>query len=155
MAAPGGPVVCFSYLATADLWQAGSFPKPNHGAEVRSMEHSVAADGPMVAAVLAALDQPSLLLANDISDDPQGKQVSGWLARHEVRTTAAVRADSSTPRITIVGDDRHTRTMFPHLPGVADDLNQIDLTPLTGAAFAYVDGYPAIGKAAARATGLA
>ena len=60
MAVPGGPVVCLGYLAAASLWKVGCFSAANHGAEVNEIEESVAADGPMVAAVLAALGQPSL-----------------------------------------------------------------------------------------------
>jgi hypothetical protein len=48
-----GLVVCFSYLAAAELWQVPRFPSANHGAEVLSVERSIAADAPMAAAVLA------------------------------------------------------------------------------------------------------
>lgn len=49
-----GPIVCVSYLALAELWSVPLFPVVNHGAEVRTTEQSIAADGPMTAAVLAA-----------------------------------------------------------------------------------------------------
>ena len=55
-------LVCVSYLAAASLWKVPCFPLANHGAEVQTIEHSIAADAPMVAAVLAALGVPSLLL---------------------------------------------------------------------------------------------
>src|ERR1035441_6016143 len=57
------PVACFSYLAAAELWQVAQFPLANYGAEVLNVERSIAADAPMAAAVLAALDVPTLLLA--------------------------------------------------------------------------------------------
>jgi sugar/nucleoside kinase (ribokinase family) len=151
VAVTGGPVVCFSYLAAASLWQVGRFPTANHGAEVSAIEESIAADGPMVAAVLTALDQPSLLLANSIGNDPTGLQVQGWLRQHQVQTTADAKPDSATPRIVVVGDAHHTRTMFPYLLGVADELEHVDLASLSSASFAYIDGYGVIAKAAARA----
>lgn len=151
MAVPGGPVVCFSYLAAASLWKVGRFPAANHGAEVSEIAESIAADGPMVAAVLAALGQPNLLIANDVGDDPTGQQVRSWLQQYRVQTTAGTKADSATPRIVVVGDSHHTRTMFPYLPGVADELEHVDLAPLANASLAYIDGYKMLGKAAARA----
>lgn len=151
MAVPGGPVACFSYLAPASLWKVGRFPAANHGAEVHEIEESIAADGPIVAAVLAILGQPSLLLANDIGDDPTGLQVRSWLQQHQVQTTSGIKADSATPRIVVIGDNHHTRTMFPYLPGVADELERIDLSPFRSASFAYIDGYKMLGRAAARA----
>jgi sugar/nucleoside kinase (ribokinase family) len=151
MAVPGGPVACFSYLAAASLWNVARFPAANHGAEVKTIEDSIAADGPMVAAVLAALGQPSVLIANSVGDDPTGHHVRNWLQEHRMRTTARIKAESTTPRIVVVGDNHHTRTMFPYLPGVADELEHVDLAPLADASFAYIDGYAVIGKAAARA----
>jgi sugar/nucleoside kinase (ribokinase family) len=151
VAVPGGPVVCFSYLAAASLWQVGRFPTANHGAEVNEIKESVAADGPMVAAVLDALGQPSLLLANSVGNDPTGLQVRNWLQRHRVQTTADAEPDGATPWIVVVGDTHHTRTMFPYLPGVADELEHVDLAWLSSASFAYIDGYGMIAKAAARA----
>jgi sugar/nucleoside kinase (ribokinase family) len=70
-----GPVVCVSYLALAELWTVPRFPTANHGAEVRSIEWSIAADGPMTAAALASLGAPTLLISNDIGDDEHGRQV--------------------------------------------------------------------------------
>jgi sugar/nucleoside kinase (ribokinase family) len=51
----------------------------------------------------------------------------------------------------VIGDDQHTRTFFPCLPGVAGELEQVDLEPLATASFAYVDGYAFIAKAASLA----
>jgi sugar/nucleoside kinase (ribokinase family) len=151
MAVPGGPVACFSYLAATSLWNVARFPTANHGAEVKTIEDSIAADGPMVAAALAALGQPSVLIANSVGDDPTGHHVRNWLQQHRVPTTADIKADSATPRIVVVGDNHHTRTMFPYLPGVADELERVDLAPLAHASFAYIDGYKMLGKPAARA----
>jgi len=150
-----GPAVCVSYLAAASLWQVERFPAPGHGAQVLATARSIAADGPMVAAVLAALGQPGLLLANDIGGDDAGSQVREWLARFRVTTTASVRAGLPTPQIVVVGDDLDTRTMFPYLPGVADGLARIDLEPLASAAFAYIDCYRFMTAPAARAIAAA
>jgi hypothetical protein len=43
MAASSRPVVCFSYLAAASLWNVKRFPQANHGAEVQRAEASIAA----------------------------------------------------------------------------------------------------------------
>jgi sugar/nucleoside kinase (ribokinase family) len=151
MPAPSGPVACFSYLAAASLWQVGHFPQPGHGAEVQAIEDSIAADGPMVAAVLTALDEPALLLANPIGDDTAGVKVHRWLLRHRVRSTTTIEDNFRTPHIVVVGDEHHTRTLFPYLSGVADHLEGIDLAPLASASFAYIDGYALIGRAASLA----
>ncbi len=151
-AVPAGQVVCFSYLAAASLWRVGRFPAANHGAEITTIEESIAADAPVVAAVLEALGQPGVLIANSVGNDPTGaRQVLGWLERHQVETTAGIKAGVVTPRIVVVGDSHHTRTMFPYLPGVADELEHVDLAPLSEASFAYIDCYGMIAKAAARA----
>ena len=136
-----GPAVCVSYLAAASLWQVERFPAPGHGAEVLATARSIAADGPMVAAVLASLGQPSLLLSNDIGDDASGSHVCEWLTRFQVTATTSVRAGLVTPQIVVVGDDLGTRTMFPYVPGVAEGLARIALEPLASAALAYIDCY--------------
>jgi sugar/nucleoside kinase (ribokinase family) len=151
MASPGGPVVCFSYLAAASLWQVTQFPRPNYGAEVHAIEESIAADGVMVAAVIAALGLPSLLLANNVGDDGSGAHARNWLHDRGVETDARMMDGHPTPHVVVVGDDHHTRTFFPYLPGVADELEQLDLESLATASFAYVDGYAFIAKAASLA----
>jgi sugar/nucleoside kinase (ribokinase family) len=145
-----GPVVCFSYLAAAELWQVARFPLANYGAEVVNVEHSIAADAPMAAAVLAALDVPTLLLANDIGTDQKGSDARAWLQRYGVDTTADTKPDVTTPQIVVVADDAGTRTWFPHLPGIVDTLTTLDLAPIAQVSFAYVDCYSLIHTAAAR-----
>jgi sugar/nucleoside kinase (ribokinase family) len=147
--------VCVSYLAAASLWRVERFPAPGHGAEVLATARSIAADGPMVAAVLAALGQPSLLLSNDIGDDASGSHVREWLTRFQVTATASVRTGLATPQIVVVGDDLETRTMFPYVPGVADGLASIALEPLASAALAYIDCYRFMTAPAARAIAAA
>ena len=43
MSAQPNPVVCVSYLAHAALWKVPRFPQANHGAEVLTIENSIAA----------------------------------------------------------------------------------------------------------------
>jgi sugar/nucleoside kinase (ribokinase family) len=108
-----GPVVYVSYLAAASLWQVERFPAPGHGPQVRATARSIAADSPVVAAVLAALGQPSLLLANDVGEDANGSRIRERLARLQVTTTASVCAGQATPKIAVFGYNQDTRTMFP------------------------------------------
>lgn len=144
------PVACFSYLAAAELWQVPRFPLANYGAEVLSVERSIAADAPMAAAVLAALGVPTLLLANEIGNDQKGSQVRAWLQRCSVNSTTRVITDTTTPQIVVVADDGGTRTWFPYLPGVSAALAAVDLSPLSSASFAYIDCYQLIEPAAVR-----
>src|ERR1039458_1800219 len=144
------PVACFSYLAAAMLLQVPRFPLANYGAEVLSVERSIAADAPMAAAVLAALGVPTLLLANEIGNDQKGSQVRAWLQRYGVNSTIRVTTDTSTPQVVVVADDDGTRTWFPHLPGVSVALAAVDLSPLFSASFAYVDCYQLIEAVAVR-----
>jgi sugar/nucleoside kinase (ribokinase family) len=146
-----GPVVCVSYLAAAALWKVPQFPAANQGAEVLTIEQSIAADAPMAAAVLAALDVPTLLLSNKIGTDTYGTHVADWLLRYRVATTGLVVPGTATPQIVIVADELGTRTWFPYLPGVVDSLGGLDLAPLVDASFAYVDCYQLIEVPAVRA----
>lgn len=104
----------------------------------------------MTAAVLAALDVPTLLLANNIGDDEQGRSVGTWLHQHQVPTTAVASADLSTPWIVVVADDHHTRTWFAHLPGVVDGLATVDLSAIATASYVYLDAYELIETAVLR-----
>ncbi|MBF6546964.1 carbohydrate kinase family protein [Nocardia brasiliensis] len=150
-----GPVVCISYLAAAELWSVPQFPAANHGATVQSIEHSVAADGPMTAAVLTALDVPTQLIANDFGHNAEGRLVQRWLDKHRVATRAAASTDTATPWIVVIGDGHQTRTWFAHLSGVADQLRTLDLSVVSTASFVYVDAYELIEPAALRAIGAA
>jgi sugar/nucleoside kinase (ribokinase family) len=145
------PVACFGYLAAAELWQVPRFPLANYGAEVLSVERSIAADAPMAAAVLAALGVPVLLIANDMGNDQNASEVRAWLQRYCVDTTAKVKTGATTPKIVVVADDDGTRTWFPHLPGVSDALAAVDLSSLFCASFAYIDCYQLIEVPAVRA----
>ncbi|QLY30402.1 carbohydrate kinase family protein [Nocardia huaxiensis] len=150
MVNPSGPVVCVSYLAYAELWTVPQFPRPNHGERITSIEPSLAADGPMTAAVLASLGVPSLLLSNDIGNDDCGRFVQQWLTERHVEARFNARPETNTPRIVVAADEDHTRTWFAHLPGVVDSLEQVDLAPIVEASFLYLDCYELIERAALR-----
>ncbi|MQY26106.1 carbohydrate kinase family protein [Nocardia aurantia] len=149
------PIVCFSYLAAAQLWRVPQYPPANSGASIEAAEYSIAADAPMAAAVLVALDAPTLLIANNIGTDHLGGQARTWLEQHNVPTTAEAHENLSTPSITVIADGAATRTWFAHLPGVVDALQQVDLSPVHTAAFVYVDAYELIEKAAVRVVAAA
>ena len=83
------PVVCFSYLAAAELWHVERYPLPNCGAGIGHIEPSIAADGPMTAAVLAALGVPAQLLSNGLGADEQGRMVSARLEAYGLHLAAA------------------------------------------------------------------
>src|SRR5450755_301183 len=151
MATQFNPVICMSYLAHTALWKVPRFPLANHGAEVLTIEHSIAADAPMTAAVLAALDVPTVLLANSVGDDTSGTEVQGWWQLHGVTITANVRAGTVTPQVVVVADDHGSRTWFPYLPGVVDGLAALDLSPIKRASFVYIDCYQLIETPAVRA----
>ncbi len=150
MSNPSGPVVCVSYLALAELWSIPQFPRANHGAEIRNIEWSVAADGPMTAAALASMGAPVHLIANDIGTEEQGRFVAEWLGERDVQSTFVARQEVRTPRIVVTADDDHTRTWFAHLPEVVGSLERADLSPITGASFLYVDCYELIERTAVR-----
>lgn len=81
-----GPVACFSYL-TAELWHVDRFPLPNRGAGIGHIEPSIAADGPMAAAVPAAPGVPAQVLSNGLGAELRcGQQITacgcgqiGWI----------------------------------------------------------------------------
>ncbi|OBA63803.1 hypothetical protein A5780_00580 [Nocardia sp. 852002-20019_SCH5090214] len=153
MGNPSGPVVCVSYLALAELWSVPQFPRPNHGAEIRSIEWSVAADGPMTAATLAAMGAPVRLIANDVGADEHGKFVTGWLGDRDVQPGYILRPTVATPRIVVTADDQHTRTWFAHLPEVVASLERADLAPIAEASFLYLDCYELIEPTVVRVIG--
>ena len=105
----------------------------------------------MAAAVLTALGVPNLLPANSIGDDTRGIEVGQWLQRNRIVTTATVAEGGATPQIVIVADDDGSRTWFPFLPGVVDALAALDLSPMIGASFVYIDCYQLIEAPAVRA----
>lgn len=148
---PIRPVACVSYLAAAELWNVARFPSANSGAEIRRIESSVAADGPVTAAVLRALDVPARLLSNPVGADARGTEVGQWLLRNRVAEHIDVAADVMTPTIVVIADDQGSRTWFPYLPGVLDALMALDLTPIDSASYAYVDCYEIVREPAIRA----
>lgn len=149
------PVVCVSYLAATALWKVACFPLAGQGAEVLAIEQSIAADGPITAAVLAALDVPTLLLSNGIGEDSHGAEVEQWLRRHQVATISKAVPGVPTPRTVVIADDQSTRTWFSYLPNVVEALGALDLAPIQSASFVYIDCYHVIEASAVRAIHVA
>jgi sugar/nucleoside kinase (ribokinase family) len=145
------PVVCLSYLADAELWTVPAYPAANTGAVISHIEHSVAADAPMTAAVLAGLGHPALLLANGVGDDGRGRRVTDWLADHDVDAACGTRRGATTPHITVIEDEQNTRTWFLNLAAAATELADVDLAAFSGAHLAYIDAYEVIKDVAAAA----
>ncbi|MGV9834273.1 carbohydrate kinase family protein [Nocardia niigatensis] len=139
-------MVCVSYLAYAELWTVPTYPKANYGTEIRSLERSIAADGPMAAAALASMGAPVRLITNPIGKGEPGQFVKGWLRERHV-TECAVDMNITTPRIVVAADSHHTRTWFAHLPGVAEQLAVTDLASIAEASFLYIDAYELLGSA--------
>jgi hypothetical protein len=73
-----GPVVCFSYLAAAGLWHVDRFPLPNRGVGIgQHCVVTIAADGPVAAAVLAAVGVPAQVLGSGLGAELRcGQQVT-------------------------------------------------------------------------------
>ncbi|MFI6776344.1 hypothetical protein [Nocardia sp. NPDC050412] len=97
-------------MALAELWSVPHFLPANHGAAVKGVEYSIAADAPMTAAALSASDVPTLLITNDIGMDGRGRQARRWLSVRGVDVPAASSADIVTPWIVVAADDDQTRT---------------------------------------------
>ncbi|WP_203236958.1 carbohydrate kinase family protein [Nocardia panacis] len=100
--------------------------------------------------MLAALEVPTLLVANDFGSDEAGRRVGHWLQQHGVGATAVASTDYATRRVVVVSDGDHTRTWFAYLPGVADALERVDLSSIATASFVYLDAYQLIEAAAIR-----
>jgi sugar/nucleoside kinase (ribokinase family) len=105
-------------LGRRQLVKGRQVPTADNGAEFYNIDESIAADGAMAAAMLASLGQPSLLLTNNVGDDGSGAHVLNWLRDYGATTTAQMVGGHPTPQVVIVGDNHHTRTFFPYLPGV-------------------------------------
>ncbi|MGH8887553.1 MAG: carbohydrate kinase family protein [Egibacteraceae bacterium] len=154
MSCPRLDLVCFSYLAYARVLRIAHHPDANGGAEVTEILHSIAGDGPMVAAHAGALGLAAGLVANAVGDDPEGRLALGYLERHRLAHRIEVRPGADTPTLVVLSDQAGNRTWFAHLPGVRDTLVQADGILLGRGRLAYVDGYPVIEDAAIRAVHL-
>jgi len=68
-------LVCFSYLAQAQILHVDQYPPANHGAAIASTTLAIAGDGPLTATTAAALRLRVGLIANRVGTDQAGQ----WL----------------------------------------------------------------------------
>lgn len=144
-------VVFVSYLADAHVLRVPAYPRANHGAIITQTAGSVAADGPLAAAIGAGLGMRVGLIANPVGEDPAGRHLLDWLASAGIRHDIGTDPHSPTPQLTVVADDAGSRTWFANLQRAFDHLHTVDLALMSRATVVYVDCYQAIAAAAARA----
>ncbi|MEU4243129.1 carbohydrate kinase family protein [Actinoplanes sp. NPDC026619] len=143
-------LVCFSYLADAQVMRVDAYPRANGGAMVNEVVASIAGDGPLTAVTAAQLGLHTALISNDVGNDPTGDQLHSWLDATGVAHSRRRLAAGMTPQIAVV-DDTRTRTWFAALDHAFTGLERADLTLLGEAGLAYIDCYQAITTGAARA----
>src|SRR6266550_9407841 len=144
-------IVCFSYLAAVQTLHVDRYPRADYGAAVLRRESFLAADGAIAAGAAAALGLNSVLLTNSVADDEPGRGLLERLADWGVPAIPGVVADRpETPVSTVVCDRSGSRTWFPYLPDVVDELSGADLDVLAGARMVYVDCYEVLGSASHR-----
>lgn len=151
--ATGIDLACFGYLAYAQVFGVAAYPAANRGTQVTQIIPSLAGDAPITALTARQLGSHVGLVSNSVSFDPAGLTVLQTLDTIGVAHQAVPMAVSGpgTPQLTIVTDDAGTRTWFAWLGAALDQLNTVDLTPLTRARLGYIDCYRIIDRAAAAA----
>ncbi|MEU7906367.1 carbohydrate kinase family protein [Actinoplanes sp. NPDC049118] len=147
-------LVCFSYLADAQVMHVDTYPLPNSGAAVDATAASIAGDGPLTAITAARLGLRTGLIANSVGADHTGQRLRGWLDHFGVDHNVHAVAGTATPHLTVIAD-RGTRTWFAALTHAYADLLTADLALLTRTRLAYIDCYHVIADAAARAVAAA
>lgn len=147
-------LVCFSYLADAQVLHVDTYPPANSGTVVEQTSASIAGDGPLAAALASELGLRVGLIANPIGTDPAGHRVLAWLERARISHRIA-RADAiATPQLTVIAD-AGTRTWFASTQHVSADLLAAELGLLTDARLVYVDCYRLLAAAATRVVAAA
>ncbi|MBJ3812349.1 carbohydrate kinase family protein [Streptomyces flavofungini] len=139
-----------SYLAYARVLHVDRYPQADTGAVVRHSEMSLAADGPITASVAAGRGATTILLSNPVSDDGPGRDVLKALrvaGVHQVPMHPA----AETAHLTVIADRRGTRTWYAEPGPALHELDGLDLTPISNARLAYIDGYSILAPTAARA----
>src|SRR5688572_25507505 len=144
-------VLCISYLASAQLLWVDAYPSANYGAEVTVMEQSLAADGAIAAVMLASMGHRAVLAANSVAYDAAGQGLLELLERLSVHyLSASVAARAASPQIAVISDRAGSRTWFPYLPAVNQELLALDLSCMKSCRLVYVDYYDVIKTAAER-----
>jgi len=153
--ATGPDLVCFGYLAYAQVTAVAAYPAANTGAHVIQVFPSLAGDAPITALTARKLGSTCHLISNRVSLDPAGQTVLDMLDSATVTHQAvpSQAAGLGTPQLTIVTDDAGTRTWFAWLGNAVDQLTTADLSALGTPRLAYIDCYRIIdGPAAAAIT---
>jgi sugar/nucleoside kinase (ribokinase family) len=148
-------LACFSYLSSARLLTVDRYPQADTGTEVHGVYQSLAGDGPITALTATALGLRCSLAANQVGPDATGTLLLDQLDTAGIHHRLDQRTAAATPEITVITDQRGTRTWFAHLAHATTELRQANLTPLTAAQAAYIDCYEVITPAAARAITMA
>lgn len=154
-------LVCFSYLADAQVLHVDTYPPANSGPVVAQTSASIAADGPLTAALASQLGLQVGLIANPVGNDPAGHRILAWLERARISHRIARTDTIATPQLTVIAD-ADTRTWFAATQHVtagllAADLGLLaaDLGLLTDARLVYVDCYQLLATAATRVVAAA
>ena len=154
-ACPPLSLVCFSYLAQAQILRVDQYPPANHGAAITSTTLAVAGDGPLAATIAAALGLRVGLIANRVGADQAGRWLLAQLADAEITHDIPAVPQVRTPELIVVADDAGTRTWFARLHNAYADLREVDLRLLGSPRLAYIDCYELLTAAAARAIAAA
>jgi sugar/nucleoside kinase (ribokinase family) len=145
-------IVCFSYLAAVQTLYVDAYPPADYGAGVLRRESFLAADGAITAGAAAALGLSPVLLANSLADDAAGRGLLETLGSWGVATAPGiVTGRRETPVSTVICDRSGSRTWFPYLPEVVDELSVADLDLVRVSRMLYVDCYEVLGAASHRA----
>jgi sugar/nucleoside kinase (ribokinase family) len=149
----GGPLdlVCFSYLAEAQILHVNQYPAANHGAVITSTTTAIAGDGPLTATTAATMGLHVGLIANRVGADKAGQRLLTQLAVAEITHDIPATPQIHTPQLIVVADHAGTRTWFARLHQAHADLREVDLQLLHSARVAYIDCYQILTIAAARA----
>jgi sugar/nucleoside kinase (ribokinase family) len=149
-------IACFSYLSAVTTLHTTRYPAPGYGSEAYCADRSIAADGPIVSAAAVMLGHRATLVSNSVACDETGsylkRQLNAWGVAN-VSPPPGQRA--RTPFSTVIAAADGSRTWFPHLPGVVDELAEVDVSALLSAEFVYVDCYDMLGSAAKRPVNMA
>ncbi|RCG19102.1 carbohydrate kinase family protein [Sphaerisporangium album] len=144
-------LACFSYLAGARLLAVDRYPAADTGAEVHSVTHSLAGDGPITAITARGLGLRTALAANHVGSDVTGSALLSRLDGAGVQHQLSLQAATMTAELTIITDRTGTRTWFAYLAPAYAGLADVDLSALTTARLTYIDCYAVLTAAATRA----
>lgn len=146
----GIDLVCFGYLAYAQVVTVAAYPPANSGAPVLEIFPSLAGDAPIAALTARGLGCTAHLISNRVGLDPAGQAVLDSLDTAGVTHQAVPLTASGpgTPQLTIVADHAGTRTWFALLGTAAQQLTTVDMTALGNARLIYIDCYRIIEDAA-------